>query len=83
MTTLIAIWTDGGCAGSCDARCYTAAGEQCECICGGVNHGAGLDRAASNTRELAHAWAARASADGHGVLRTELASAVTCQLLFG
>ena len=83
VTTLIAVWTAGGCAGSCDARCYTAVGEECECICGGVNHAAGLAQAASNTRELAQARTAQALADGQDVLRIELAPAVTCQPLFG
>jgi len=80
VTTLIAVWTSEGCAGGCDARCYTAVRDECQCICGGVNHGAGLDQAASNTRELAQAWADQAGS--RDVLRTELAPAVTCQPLF-
>lgn len=38
----------------CDARCYDAQGPVCDCICGGRNHGAGLERAQDNTREHAH-----------------------------
>ena len=26
----------------CDAKCYNAHGEECECICEGMNHGVGL-----------------------------------------
>lgn len=37
----------------CDAKCYNATGEYCECICEGVNHGVGLANARLNiaTRE--------------------------------
>ncbi len=56
MTTLIAVYNSDGCVGRCDARCYEAKHEGCDCICGGKNHGAGLQRAQDNTRELAQAW---------------------------
>lgn len=29
----------------CDARCYTAHGPDCQCICGSKNHGKGLQDA--------------------------------------
>lgn len=29
---------------------------QCDCICGGRNHGAGKQQALDNTRELAESW---------------------------
>ena len=38
--------------GSCNARCYDAKGDRTACICGGVNHGKGLTRAARNTLTL-------------------------------
>ena len=55
MTTLI---TAGNSEGSrrCDARCYNAKGPKCDCICGGRNHGAGLQQAGENTREMAEEW---------------------------
>jgi hypothetical protein len=53
MTMLIAVYNSDGCQGRCDARCYDAAEEQCDCICGGRNHGAGQEQALDNTRELA------------------------------
>lgn len=56
MTTLIAVYNSQGCAGRCDERCYAAIGETCDCICGGRNHGAGLEQAADNTRQLAESW---------------------------
>jgi len=62
MTTLIAVYSgtdDKGhpiCVGRCDAKCYEAQHHHCECICGGLNHGAGLSRAIDQTRELAETW---------------------------
>lgn len=48
MTTLIAVYNSRGCVGRCDARCYNGAHARCTCICGGKNHGAGLDKAKEN-----------------------------------
>lgn len=56
MTTLIAVYNSDGCVGRCDAKCYLASEPDCECICGGVNHGAGLQRARNQTAELARDW---------------------------
>lgn len=56
MTTLISYHTSKGCEGRCDAKCYNAKHEKCDCICGGTNHGAGLEKAMENTRELAEEW---------------------------
>lgn len=56
MTTLIAVYTSSGCVGRCDAKCYGAQHPSCDCICGGRNHGAGLQKAVENTRELAQEW---------------------------
>lgn len=56
MTTLIAVYTTGGCVGRCDAKCYDANSPDCDCVCGGRNHGAGLERAAENTRECVEDW---------------------------
>lgn len=51
MCTLIAVYNSDGCVGRCDAKCYNAECDDCDCICGGRNHGAGLKRALDNTRE--------------------------------
>ena len=32
----------------CDERCYNAKRMDCSCICGGVNHGHGLEHALKN-----------------------------------
>lgn len=56
MTTLLSVHNSEGCVGRCDARCYNAVGDVCDCICGGKNHGAGLERAMDNTRDWAEGW---------------------------
>ena len=56
MATLIAVYTSDGLVGRCDARCYLATQSDCDCICGGGNHGAGVQQAIDNTRELAQHW---------------------------
>ena len=53
MTTLIAVYNSEGCVGRCDARCYDAAQLECDCICGGRNHGQGLRQAQEITAEMA------------------------------
>lgn len=56
MATLIAVYTSEGCVGRCDAKCYNATVEKCDCICGGRNHGAGIQKAVDNTREMWESW---------------------------
>jgi hypothetical protein len=56
MTALIAVYNSGGLVGRCDAKCYEASHPNCQCVCGGKNHGAGKQQAMENTRELADTW---------------------------
>lgn len=56
MTTLIAVYNSSGCVGCCDAKCYNAQSDECDCICGGMNHGAGIDKSIENTREMVDGW---------------------------
>ena len=35
----------------CDHRCYRSPNKKCKCICGGINHGAGLQKAIEQTIE--------------------------------
>ncbi len=56
MTTLIAVYNKSGCVGRCDAKCYDAIHPDCDCICGGRNHGKGLDKAVEQTREECETW---------------------------
>ncbi len=51
MTTLIYVGNSSGCIGRCDAKCYEAKEEKCDCVCGGRNHGKGLEKALDNTKE--------------------------------
>jgi hypothetical protein len=53
MTTLISVHTSDGCVGRCDAKCYEATTPDCDCVCGGRNHGAGKQQAIDNTRDMA------------------------------
>ena len=53
MTTLIQCSNSSGVYGRCDAKSCGAHGPDCSCVCGGMNHGKGLDAATENTRELA------------------------------
>ena len=43
MTTLISFSSSSGQQGRCDAKCYDAKESECDCICGGRNHGAGSE----------------------------------------
>lgn len=63
MTTLVSVHNSEGCVGRCDARCYEAQGPDCDCVCGGKNHGAGLEKAMENTREWAEEWIAAYAAE--------------------
>jgi hypothetical protein len=51
MTVLISLTTGAGKRRRCDARCYNGKHTRCRCICGGKNHGKGLDKAIQNTRD--------------------------------
>ena len=56
MAILIASYNSDGCTGRCDAKCYNAVGGKCDCICHGMSHGVGIDKARGNTAELADKW---------------------------
>jgi len=60
MSTLIASGTTNRPRRRCNAKCYNARGSECDCICGGVNHGVGERQARDNTCELGQSWLARA-----------------------
>lgn len=54
--TLIEAYISGVMIGRCDERCYDAQDDKCHCICGGANHGVGIERAIQNTRARADEW---------------------------
>ncbi len=53
MATLITTGNSSGITGRCDAKCHYAVHPECDCVCGGRNHGVGLEQARENTREMA------------------------------
>jgi len=52
MATLIEVRNSQGVIGRCDERCYDAIGPRCDCCCGGVNHGKGLNKAVANLSRM-------------------------------
>jgi hypothetical protein len=82
MTTLMSYQSSGGDQGRCDAKCYDATEPECDCICGGRNHGAGKQQAIDNTRDLAQSWIDRARANGQDVTDVQLALDAQHQPLF-
>jgi hypothetical protein len=80
---LMSVYTSGGCIGRCDAKCYNAHEPICDCLCGGANHGAGLQQATENTRAYAEAMLEKyAGARGLTEYRAELGEAVEQWELF-
>lgn len=82
MVALISYSNSSGEQGRCDAKCYEATQPECECICGGANHGAGLQQAIANTRELAQSWIGHAQEMGQDVTGFCLAIEATQEPLF-
>jgi len=68
MTTLISYQSSGG-----DQGRYDAHEPDCDCICGGRNHGVGKEQTLGNTRELAESWLEQARANGQDITCVELA----------
>ena len=57
MALVIAAYDkDGKCLKRCDARCYDAQHDDCECICGGHNHGKGHRKALANSTKYGEDW---------------------------
>ena len=49
---LIEVRDNNGVVGRCDANCYEAGCPKCTCVCGGVNHGVGLNAALRRTANI-------------------------------
>jgi hypothetical protein len=64
VAALLTVYRGGDIVGRCDAKCYLATCKDCDCICTGLNHSAGLQRATDQTRALAEEWVQRARAEG-------------------
>ena len=74
--TLISAHNSEGCAGRCDARCYDATQTECDCICGGSNHGKGQAHAIENTAKHADRWIREYRERTGGAWRFELGEIV-------
>ncbi len=82
MTTLISVYYSEGCTGRCDAQCYEAGQPDGDCICRGMNHGAGKEQAPGNTREMAQGWVDHAREMGQEITSFELDSQAAHEPLF-
>jgi hypothetical protein len=56
VATLFSVSNSDGLVGRCDANCYDARESECDCICGGKNHGQGVERAVDNTIRYIQHW---------------------------
>jgi hypothetical protein len=63
MVLITAVDENGKVIRKCDARCYNAKGEHCKCVCGGRNHGLGLDAARERILKEREAIVAEHKAD--------------------
>ena len=52
MVVLITGVSSTGKKRRCDACCYNAKHTHCRCVCGGANHGHGLDEATKNSSKI-------------------------------
>jgi hypothetical protein len=59
MSTLIASGSSGKARRACNAKCYDAKGPDCDCMCGGINHGVGEMQARQNCGAMGVAWIER------------------------
>lgn len=82
MAALLIVRSGNAVVGACGSRCFNADRTRCWCICGGMNHGVGLERATDNTRAHCAEWAARAGADAARPVTFEVALEVAQLPLF-
>ena len=73
MVLISAVDEDGKTKRTCGANCYNATGEDCKCVCGGLNHGLGLDAATAKTlAEADKIVAAHAGDEEYGHLEVKI-----------
>jgi len=80
MTTLISAHNSSGCIGRCDAKCHEATGPECNCICGGKNHGVGAKKAIENATAEWREWIDTYQRQHDEKLRFEVNSQVLFQI---
>ena len=75
MPALIKVTYGNGKRIRCDATCYNAKANnshECMCICGGANHGVGLNKALENTQALNGKWVKNWRRSHKGPIEVEL-----------
>ena len=55
-STLLALYLGNSLVGRCDINCFGGDDSRCECVCGGLNHGVGIEQAVEQTRRMADEW---------------------------
>lgn len=55
-STLLSLYLGRDIVGRCDVNCWGGDDARCECLCGGMNHGVGLDAAIEQTRRMVDEW---------------------------
>lgn len=82
-TTLIAVYMGRDLVGRCDVNCWGGEDtDRCECVCGGLNHAAGIGRAIEQTRRMHEEWIMRHREQGIIFDGVELGIQVTHDPLF-
>lgn len=64
-STLIALYLGRDLVGRCDVNCWGGTDARCECVCGTLNHGVGLERAIEQTRSMVALWLDEYRERGH------------------
>jgi hypothetical protein len=76
MTALVTIHCGHRLIAMCAAACYNSHTTPCVCLCGGLNHGVGHDRAVQQTRDkgvaIAHDFLLGLQPDRHYEVRLHL-----------
>jgi len=72
MVTLIELRNKSGIIGRCDAACYNSELPHCRCVCGGRNHGVGLERALENGDEQMRAELTNKLQDGETIAMNKI-----------
>ena len=78
--TLISVYNSEGCVGRCDSQCYDAKHLECDCVCGGANHGKGQAQALANTVAHGRRWAREVAVRSGAPVRVEVVGVAIDQM---
>lgn len=59
MAAVVTLWVRGATIVACNERCYESDDPECDCICGGENHGQGQTQAEVNAAISGPEWLGR------------------------